>query len=183
MRIRVDSEVDRAKANRVPQVQKPVLRQAEKAARAMTVIRCACGCGESLTTPDSKNRPRRFIRGHWTRTAEGQTVLMGASRPSLRGRWRKDSTHWRTGRYRARTTTDHSVCGWLHIGGCYGAVDVAHVNGDYTDNAPGNRLPLCRCHHRLLDNGRIDPRAPIMPLFVVGRDGKRRYVRVVELTG
>lgn len=140
------------------------------------MIECACGCGVLLTPRDNKNRPRRFLHGHWTRTPEGQLKVTGAPHPSQRGKWRKPSDHWRTCRYRARTTTPHDACAWLSIGGCDGPIEVAHVDGRYTNNAPENLLALCASHHRLLDHGWIDPKAPVMPLFYVS-DGKRRYLK------
>lgn len=56
-----------------------------------------------------------------------------------------------------------------------GMLDVHHVNGRYVDNDPVNLMKLCRSHHRLVENGRIDLDAPVMPPFRTGTDGKRRY--------
>ena len=123
--------------------------------------RCACNCGASLLLKDARGRPRRFVWGHW--------------RKGTKGPYTADGKHWRTARDRARSLTDHSRCMWISIGGCKGPIDVAHVNGDYTNNEPDNRLALCRSHHRLLDNGRINPDNPIMPAFYVDSSGNRRY--------
>ena len=30
----------------------------------MTLVQCACGCGEMISPTDSRGRPHRFIRGH-----------------------------------------------------------------------------------------------------------------------
>jgi hypothetical protein len=140
------------------------------------IVICACGCGATFMSRDAKGRLRRFCRGHWTRTPEGQRRLTGAPRPSQRGQWKKPSAHWRTSRYRARTSIDHTQCAWESIGHCMGAIQVAHVDGDYTNNVASNLLALCNSHHRLLDNGKINPGNPAMPPFRVGRDGKRRYL-------
>jgi len=138
---------------------------------------CACGCGVEICTIDSRGRSKRFIKGHWAKTKEGKEILLSAERKSTKGKWRKESNHCRTCRYRARTTTDHSVCAWEKIGCCAGMIDVVHVDGDFTNNSEENKLSLCRTHHRLLDNGRIDPINPVMPLFKIGKDGKRRYLK------
>jgi len=29
-----------------------------------TTVQCACGCGESFTTPDSKGRDKKYVQGH-----------------------------------------------------------------------------------------------------------------------
>jgi hypothetical protein len=90
----------------------------------------------------------------------------------------KDQVTVRTSHSRAlRLKRDLTSCEWEHIGGCLGHLHVAHVNGDEWDNMPGNLLKLCQSHHFLLDRGRIDPAAPVMPAFYTDRSGKRRYAR------
>lgn len=106
--------------------------------------------------------------------------MLNSERPSAKGKWRKPSDHIRTTHYRARTTTPHESCQWDHIGGCYGPIHVAHVDGEHTNNEPANLLSLCASHHRLLDNNRIDPYDPKMPAFYYDGSGKRRYLHTKE---
>ena len=56
-------------------------------------------------------------------------------------------------------------------------IDVAHRDHNpWNNDDPANLLSLCRCHHRLYDNGKIDLNNPKMPAFYVDGGGKRRYV-------
>ena len=60
----------------------------------------------------------------------------------------------------------------------YIATDAAgpgDADGDEFNNSRANLLKLCRAHHRLVDNGKIDPRDPKMPEFRIDGSGKRRY--------
>ena len=146
---------------------------------AQEMISCACGCGSSLLPTDDRGRPRKFIHAHWSK-ANREAAHAHLERGLVainhgRGRFRADGKHWRTARYRARSMTNHSCCSWLSIGYCKGKIQVAHVNGDYTNNDASNRLALCVSHHSLLDNGRINPNNPIMPPFYIDGSGKRRY--------
>lgn len=126
------------------------------------LIDCACGCGTQLTSRDSKGRPRRFLRGHYTRTNN-------PSKPKERVQWRR-SHEIAVLRKQSQVT-----CEWEHIGHCKGPLQVAHVNGDEFDNDLANLKKLCAGHHHLLDNGRIDPLNPAMPAFVVFPNGRRIY--------
>lgn len=184
VQLQVDSQV-RHPTDYLSVVQKPLLepppsrterRQEDQGVKLTAKIECACGCGSLLTPLDNKGRPRRFLHGHWIRTPKGQSQVTGAPHPSLRGKWLRQSDHWRTSRYRARTTTTHDSCAWHSISGCGGRIEVAHVDGNYTNNAPENLLPLCKSHHQLLDHGRINPKAPVMPPFYMS-GGKRRYFK------
>jgi len=66
-------------------------------------------------------------------------------------------------------------CEYASLGGCKGVLDVAHLDGDEFNNSKANLRKLCRSHHRLVDNGKIDPANPTMPRFHIDGSGKRRY--------
>lgn len=144
--------------------------------RKAVTIRCACGCGAELLSLDNKGRPHRFLPGHQSRVSNpGLAKIAQMPKPKTGEQWRANGEHRRTARARARSLTDHSVCTWGYIGGCKGPIQVAHVDGNFTNNAASNRVALCVSHHRLLDNRRIDPLNPVMPSFHTGTNGKRRY--------
>lgn len=145
-------------------------------ASAELMVGCACGCATLLVPHDRQGRVRRFLQGHHTRISNpGFDVIHTLPKPKRGTAWRADGKHWRTARWRARELTPHDRCAWESIGDCKGVIDVAHVDGDFTNNDTSNCLPLCRSHHRLLDNGRINPSNPVMPPFYVDGSGKRRY--------
>lgn len=126
-------------------------------------IRCECQCGAELDQRDGRGRVRRYLPGHGQR---------GKKNP---GRANPLSQNHRTGRGRARLLSDCSRCELESIGDCAGVIDVHHVDKNPMNNAPENRKVLCRCHHRLVESGRIDLANPVMPPFVI-RGGKRRYL-------
>ncbi len=144
---------------------------------------CHCGCGKQTPISLRKYTKRNWTKGEPIPYLKGHTIkrpftihpILPKNKRVQKGKWKKESNHWRTCRYRSRTTTDHSSCAWNHIGGCKGLIEVVHVDGDFTNNSDSNKLPLCRSHHRLLDHGKINPCNPIMPYFKVGTDGRRRY--------
>lgn len=138
-------------------------------------MNCACGCLAHIDPFDRKGRPHQFLPGHQSRVHNPGLKAMQALPKPEPGQWRADGKHWRTARWRARQTTNHERCWWEAIGGCKGPIQVAHVDQDYTNNDEANRLALCVSHHRLLDNGRIDPENPVMPTFYIDGSGKRRY--------
>ena len=80
----------------------------------------------------------------------------------------------RTARWRATVLKSTMTCELEHIGGCSADLQVHHVDGDPQNNALTNLMRLCRSHHRLLENGRIDLDNPVMPRFRI-ISGKRRY--------
>ena len=126
-------------------------------------IKCACGCGATLTDRDERGRARRFvIGGHAWR---------GRARPEKANPHSKSA---RTGRCRARKMTDTTRCALERIGGCSNRIEVHHIDGDPMNNAQDNRIALCGSHHRLVEHDRIDLAAPVMPRFFVS-SGKRRY--------
>jgi hypothetical protein len=57
-----------------------------------------------------------------------------------------------------------------------GRIEVHHKDKDPGNNTDENLAALCIAHHQLVDLGRIDLAAPIMPPFYVDRSGKRRYI-------
>lgn len=120
---------------------------------------CACGCKSIL--PD---RPyeTKFIKGHQSKMPKKLKV---------------SSTSKFTGYDRSKKIlTNRTKCSWSHIGHCMGMIDVCHIDQNPLNNDLKNLIALCRCHHRLLDNGRINPKNPIMPRFYIDRRGKRRYL-------
>ena len=122
---------------------------------------CACGCGVLIPEKDKRGRPRKYDYGH---NNKGKSNW-----------WKITSTPTgRTSRARARQQIDTRQCRLGFIGGCKGKIDAAHLDGDMMNNDPANVWPLCKSHHRLVDNGRIDPHNPTMPKFYVSA-GKRRY--------
>ena len=135
---------------------------------------CACGCGTLVPLFDKRRRPRSYVLGHGTK---GKISL----KPSkLRGRIigpRTDTPTLRTSRSRARRWTNTAGCRLSFLCHCKGLIDVAHIDQNPLNNEPANRWPLCRSHHRLVDNGKIDVMAPVMPSFYTDRSGKRRYKR------
>jgi hypothetical protein len=131
--------------------------------KVVDAVLCGCGCGQEIPTKDERGRRRSYVGGH-NRIGKSNTWKM---KPTVL----KRTSHERA----VKSKQDIRSCEWVHIGGCNGLCDVAHVDGNHFNNEPGNLLRLCRSHHRLLDNGRIDPANPVMPEFVI-RGGKRRYL-------
>lgn len=126
---------------------------------------CKCGCGQMAQLKDTRGRLRSgYVQGHNRRGVSNTWKI----KPDAE--IRKRQHHERAAKKKRGVT----ACEWTHIGYCSGLLEVAHINGDYSDGRQANLLKLCRTHHRLLDHGRIDPASPVMPAFVV-RGGKRRY--------
>lgn len=139
-------------------------RRRDEAKRVAGTKPCECGCGTVIAAIDSNGRPARYVRGHQRRGGSNTWLI-------------KNEVNRRTMHSRAiKLKQAVGACEWAHLGHCLGHLQVAHVDGDEWNNDPGNLLKLCQSHHRLLDNGRIDPACPVMPAYVV-RGGKRRYVR------
>lgn len=102
---------------------------------------CECGCGLPLTEPKSAQYPyylkkRRFIKGH--------------NRPTL-GKYKVENPERRRYHERARNLVDISACA-LDNQDCLGIVEVAHIDQNFKNNSIDNLKPLCRSHHRILDN-------------------------------
>lgn len=129
----------------------------------MNTKQCDCGCGQEIPTKDDRGRARRFVSGHGNKNKSNV--------------WKKkpESVNKRTGRYRARLLHDCSSCELIALGGCSGRIEIHHKDSCPTNNTEQNRIALCTSHHRLVENGRIDLAAPVMPQFVI-RGGKRRYL-------
>lgn len=126
-------------------------------------VPCACGCGGRLEPRDRRGRLRSHLAGH---VNKGRAAWRRMKR-----RVTARTSHERAVKLKARVRS----CEYSHLGGCLGVLDVAHLDGDEFNNSKANLLKLCRSHHRLVDNKKIDPRAPVMPEFYVDGSGKRRY--------
>lgn len=81
-----------------------------------------------------------------------------------------------TGHWRAKLLRPRVRCELEQIGGCLGRLEVAHLNEEPKDNRLENLMVLCKAHHTLVDNGKIDVNAPAMPVYYIDRSGKRRYI-------
>jgi len=92
------------------------------------------------------------------------------------GWYKPESRNPNTGHKRAlKIVGERSRCELERIGGCRGTIEVHHKDKDPGNNERTNLMVVCRAHHKMLDNGRLDPDRPVMPKFYVGSDGKRRY--------
>jgi hypothetical protein len=80
------------------------------------------------------------------------------------------------GHNRARKLKPRDRCELKHIGGCRGRIEIHHKDKNTENNADENLMALCITHHTLVELGRIDLAAPVMPPFYVDRSGKRRYL-------
>lgn len=119
---------------------------------------CICGCGKPVKI--RKYRTNYFIYGHNRRGFSGTL---------------KESENKNTMYMRSKKIKKERHCEIKHIGYCKGMIDVCHINQDVTNNDAENLISLCRSHHRLMDNGKIDIKNPVMPSFYVDKSGKRRY--------
>lgn len=137
-------------------------------------IPCACGCGALVKV--------RLLHGRWTRFVHAHNGRVQPRSPRFayrhdRGVWRKpESRNHNTGHERARKLKSRDACELAHIGGCLGKIQVHHKDKDPGNNAEDNLMSLCIAHHSLVDAGRINLEAPVMPPFYVDRSGKRRYL-------
>jgi len=139
------------------------------------LVLCECGCGVVFSKLDNRGRERKFLKGHWIKVRSNTEKMVNLIRPSLKGRIYKESANDRTCHYRSRHSISASKCELIDIGHCKGPIQVAHINGDFTDNDTSNLISLCASHHRLMDLGRIDLKKPVMPEFYTDSGGKRRY--------
>ena len=134
---------------------------------------CECGCGQPApiaTKHDPKmgyvkGEPRRFVRGH-------NGSRSGYRKPDVTSIW--------TGYARAKNAVDRTRCEVEHIGGCKGRIEVHHIDKNPLNNSRKNLAVLCRAHHILAENGRIDLGNPVMPAFYVDTAGNRRYAHTLE---
>jgi hypothetical protein len=127
------------------------------------MILCACNCGNYLESRDDRGRPRIYLAHHHWR---------GRRRPTHERADANYTSKCETARNRTR---DKVGCELHRIGDCLGIIDVHHVDSDFTNNEPTNLMKLCRAHHRLVENGKIDLAHPVMLTFYVDASGKRRY--------
>lgn len=126
-------------------------------------VPCKCGCGAMIFEYDQRNRKRFYRFGH-----NG-----GHSFPRNQN---LNSENKNTGYTRAKAVVPfRKSCELGHIGHCKGMLDLCHIDQDVMNNSRENLIVLCRCHHRLMDNGKIDLKNPVMPEFYTDGSGKRRY--------
>lgn len=126
-----------------------------QAVTTSTATPCECGCGQPTGG--------RFVHGHNQR---------GRARPD---RARPESKSVSTGRWRAKKLVPRERCALVNIGGCLGRLEVNHIDKNPMNNDLGNLVVLCQTHHKLVDNGRIDLNAPVMPDYWIDGGGARRY--------
>lgn len=137
-------------------------RRAVRRSEAGTLL-CECGCGTVIPAVDSNGRPTRFAVGHWNKGKANYWLF------------EPDSKNPSTGHAMARRLYPADRCAIDRIGGCSGPVGRHHRDKDPSNNEPSNVVPLCASHHGLVERGRINLAAPVMPEFYVSRCGKRRY--------
>lgn len=126
------------------------------------MIFCKCGCKEPLYSKDKKRRKTLYIQGH--------------NRAGLASNYKPTSKNKSTAYARSKKTFNNlKSCKWKKIGFCKGVIDICHIDQNYLNNSRLNLISLCRSHHRLMDNGKIDYKKPIMPKFYTDKSGKRRY--------
>ncbi len=65
---------------------------------------CECGCGSAVTSPDSRGRPRRFVRGHNVRVHGSPTKRGGAHH-----RWTEERIVSEHGYIKIRVGKDHPL--------------------------------------------------------------------------
>lgn len=126
------------------------------------MIYCACGCGIKIKNVDGRNRPKRFVHSHNLKFVAGNKNAK--------------SINVNTMYTRSKLIKKERFCEISHIGFCMGTIDVCHIDQDFTNNNLKNLISLCRSHHRLLDNGKINLKNPVMPAFYEDKSGKRRYL-------
>lgn len=123
---------------------------------------CECGCGEKIIQKRTR-RFSRFLPGH----VHNKVYPYWVARP--------DSTNLRTAREQSRKSTDVGYCKMNHIGGCKGFIEVHHIDGNPLNRDASNLIPVCRAHHRLIENKTITLDSKEMPDWYDDSSGKRRY--------
>lgn len=128
---------------------------------------CECGCGTEIPEVDKKGRPRSHVVGHSNKGKSNWWLKKDATsnRRTLH-EWARKAVGIRA-----------SKCELELLGNCKGKIDVHHKDKNATNNDLENLLAVCRSHHRLVENGRIDISDPKMPSYYVDAGGKRRYER------
>lgn len=122
---------------------------------------CRCGCGKNI--PNAKNRKYYqafYVQGHNKGNA---------------GNRKKNITKRTSYDYSKEHLKHINECQLEYIGSCKGVLDVCHIDQNPFNNDGDNLIKLCRSHHRLLDNGKINILNPVMPEFYMDGSGKRRY--------
>jgi len=122
---------------------------------------CKCGCNTPIKPFDKRGRPVLFVRGH--------------SNKGKNNTWKiKTIVKRRTYHERANKIIQKSKCK-INNEQCSLSLEIAHIDGDFTNNNPNNLACLCASHHRLLDLGKIPfNKLHEIRLFIVS-SGKRRY--------
>jgi len=132
---------------------------------------CQCGCGKEI--------PWQYWHQYGIKKYYPNHYDSGAKK---RGVYKKEITSVFSGYDRSKKIIkERNKCSWEHIGHCKGMIDVCHINQNPLDNNRKNLIVLCRSHHRLMDNGKIDYGNPKMPEFYVDKGGKRRYIKTKGL--
>jgi hypothetical protein len=136
--------------------------------RHVSLVECACGCGELTRTPDRRGRPRKYKHGHQFRGHSHTATAREALSVNAKARVGEKNSNWKGGRrfsrgylmLRIRSGNRRYPYTMEHILIAETAIRrqlkrgemVHHINGDRTDNRSVNLLVCTVSYHKWLHN-------------------------------
>jgi len=131
-------------------------------------MKCKCGCGLKVSRLNARGKVRAgYVHGH--------------NRKGKSNYWSiKETVNKRTYHARANKLVKKDKCE-ISNNDCNGKLEIAHLDGDYTNNNINNLACLCKAHHTILDKRNLSlNRLKSMRLdYYVDKSGKRRYKSVL----
>ena len=157
--------------------------------KKVELIKCGCGCSQSLTNYDSKGRLRKFIRGHYSKlhkdTIAKHLVEYSRSNIGKTGLWTKEDIKVRASRYRALRILRKlgiTECQAKNEYYCKGKLEAHHIDKDPLNNEISNLNLLCRTHHKLADlrNLKLEELRNFNVEYIIS-SGIRRYKKKLNI--